>query len=129
VPARWPKRIAGFARRARIALPGQPGPGGRGRRRGLTARELAVLMLAAAGRSTCEIPAELFILVKTASVHVSSITASAAPPAAAGWPASPAFFSAHAVVEIGREHLASGSRPAYGFAINLAVNGGRNGEA
>jgi len=64
-----------------------------------------VLRLAAAGRSNCEIPAEAFISAKTASVHVSSITASAAPPAAAGppWPpTSSAFFSARGVVETGQ---------------------------
>ena len=40
---------------------------------GLTARELEVLQLVAAGRSNREIAAELFISAKTASVHVSNI--------------------------------------------------------
>ncbi len=42
---------------------------------GLTARELEVLELIAAGRSNREIAAELFISAKTASVHVSNILA------------------------------------------------------
>jgi DNA-binding CsgD family transcriptional regulator len=41
--------------------------------RGLTARELEVLLLLAAGRSNREIATELFIAPKTASVHVSNI--------------------------------------------------------
>jgi DNA-binding NarL/FixJ family response regulator len=41
----------------------------------LTGRELEVLRLVAAGRSNREIAAELFISVKTASVHVSNILA------------------------------------------------------
>jgi DNA-binding NarL/FixJ family response regulator len=40
---------------------------------GLTARELEVLRLVAAGRSNREIASELFISAKTASVHVSNI--------------------------------------------------------
>jgi DNA-binding NarL/FixJ family response regulator len=40
---------------------------------GLTARELEVLQLVAAGRSNRDIAAELFISAKTASVHVSNI--------------------------------------------------------
>jgi DNA-binding CsgD family transcriptional regulator len=40
---------------------------------GLTARELEVLQLVAAGRSNSEIAEELFISPKTASVHVSNI--------------------------------------------------------
>ena len=44
-------------------------------RLGLTARELEVLRLVAAGRSNREIASELFISVKTASVHVSNILA------------------------------------------------------
>ncbi len=51
------------------------GPGGRGPLAGLTSRELEVLALLAAGRSNKEIGAELFIAVKTASVHVSNILA------------------------------------------------------
>jgi DNA-binding CsgD family transcriptional regulator len=42
---------------------------------GLTVRELDVLRLVAAGRSNREIADELFISVKTASVHVSNILA------------------------------------------------------
>ena len=79
--------IALLARRARITL-GRPGeaadaqavPGRAGqaqipeqKRLGLTARELEVLRLVAAGRSNREIAGELFISVKTASVHVSNI--------------------------------------------------------
>jgi len=79
--------IALLARRARITL-GRPGeaadaqtaPGRAGQaqarepeRLGLTARELEVLRLVAAGRSNREIADELFISVKTASVHVSNI--------------------------------------------------------
>jgi len=79
--------IALLARRARITL-GQPGedpdapaaPGRAGRaqipepeRLGLTTRELEVLRLVAAGRSNRDIADELFISVKTASVHVSNI--------------------------------------------------------
>jgi ATP/maltotriose-dependent transcriptional regulator MalT len=67
--------IARLARRARIPLDGAagngqlPGP----QQLGLTARELEVLRLVAAGRSNREIANELFISVKTASVHVSNI--------------------------------------------------------
>jgi DNA-binding CsgD family transcriptional regulator len=79
--------IALLARRARITL-GHPGedpdaqdtPGRAGtaqipelERLGLTARELEVLGLIAAGHSNREIADELFISVKTASVHVSNI--------------------------------------------------------
>ena len=52
------------------AAPAQiSGPG----RLGLTARELEVLRLVAAGRSNRDIAGELFISVKTVSVHVSNI--------------------------------------------------------
>jgi ATP/maltotriose-dependent transcriptional regulator MalT len=76
-----------LARRARISL-GDPGgdagaqaaPGGarhtqvpEPERLGLTSREFEVLRLVAAGRSNREIAGELFISVKTASVHVSNI--------------------------------------------------------
>ena len=74
--------IALLARRARITL-SQPGDAADARaapaqisepeRLGLTARELEVLRLVAAGRSNREIAGELFISVKTASVHVSNI--------------------------------------------------------
>ena len=64
--------IASLARRARIALAaGTAEPG----RLGLTDREFEVLRLVAAGRSNRQIAAELFISVKTASVHVSNILA------------------------------------------------------
>jgi DNA-binding NarL/FixJ family response regulator len=70
--------ISLLARRAMISLeaPGAdsdaetvPKP----ERLGLTARELEVLRLVAAGRSNREIAGELFISAKTASVHVSNI--------------------------------------------------------
>jgi ATP/maltotriose-dependent transcriptional regulator MalT len=74
--------IALLARRARVTL-GPPGDAADARaapvqnaepeRLGLTARELEVLRLVAAGRSNREIASELFISVKTASVHVSNI--------------------------------------------------------
>ena len=76
--------IALLARRARITL-GSPGDDpdalaslaqvSEPDRMGLTARELEVLRLVAAGRSNREIAGELFISVKTASVHVSNILA------------------------------------------------------
>jgi DNA-binding NarL/FixJ family response regulator len=76
-----------LARRARITLARRreaaeaqavPGRAGQAqvtepKRLGLTARELEVLRLVAAGRSNREIASELFISVKTASVHVSNI--------------------------------------------------------
>jgi ATP/maltotriose-dependent transcriptional regulator MalT len=79
--------IALLARRARITLarPGEPagsqaaaGRAGQAQahepeRLGLTERELEVLRLVAAGHSNREIAGELFISVKTASVHVSNI--------------------------------------------------------
>ena len=71
-----------LARRARITL-GQAGEAADTRaaaaqssesaRLGLTARELEVLRLVAAGLSNREIASELFISAKTASVHVSNI--------------------------------------------------------
>jgi DNA-binding CsgD family transcriptional regulator len=74
--------IALLARRARITLD-QPGDAADAMasqarisepdRMGLTVRELDVLRLVAAGRSNREIADELFISVKTASVHVSNI--------------------------------------------------------
>jgi DNA-binding CsgD family transcriptional regulator/tetratricopeptide (TPR) repeat protein len=72
------------ARRARISLSGGDEPaaaGGSvpaqvaGPALGLTAREYDVLRLIAAGHSNREIASELFISVKTASVHVSNILA------------------------------------------------------
>ena len=59
-----------LAQRARIGL-GTDVP--RREQLGLTARELEVLRLVAAGRSNREIAGELFISAKTASVHVSNI--------------------------------------------------------
>ena len=60
-----------LARRARLDVPGIPriAPG----EFGLTEREVEVLRLVAAGRTNKEIAAELYISVKTASVHVSNI--------------------------------------------------------
>ncbi len=71
--------IALLARRARIPLGDSPAAGagpGDGLdpdRLGLTAREFEVLRLVAAGQSNRDIAGELFISVKTASVHVSNI--------------------------------------------------------
>src|SRR5262249_55940393 len=68
--------IRTLAERARIPL-GAPtattaGPPGAARlSHGLTARELAVLRLLAAGRTNAQIGAELYIRPKTAGVHVS----------------------------------------------------------
>ncbi|MEU6998524.1 AAA family ATPase [Nonomuraea sp. NPDC046570] len=61
--------IDSLARRARIVVDDGPAPQGAG----LTAREYEVLELVAAGRSNREIAGELFISVKTVSVHVSNI--------------------------------------------------------
>ena len=60
-----------LARRARLDVPGIPriAQGDLG----LTEREVEVLRLVAAGRTNKEIAAELYISVKTASVHVSNI--------------------------------------------------------
>jgi DNA-binding CsgD family transcriptional regulator len=71
------QQIGQLARRARIDLPAA-GPAGQAAATapaGLTARELDVLRLVAAGRSNRDIAAELFISPKTASVHVSNILA------------------------------------------------------
>ena len=71
--------IALLALRARISLDdAATAPAGHAEapepaRLGLTAREFEVLRLVAAGRSNREIASELFISVKTASVHVSNI--------------------------------------------------------
>ncbi len=73
-----------LARRARISLTRadetatrddgtSPGPAPGEPPLGLTAREYEVLRLVAAGHSNREIASELFISVKTASVHVSNI--------------------------------------------------------
>ena len=66
------QEIGRLARRARIQLPGAVSAGG-GVPFGLTAREMEVLRLVAAGRGNREIAAELFISHRTASVHVSNI--------------------------------------------------------
>jgi DNA-binding CsgD family transcriptional regulator len=69
------ERIGSLARRARLGLPSAP-PGEQAQGiLGLTAREAEVLRLVAAGRSNRDIAAELFISVKTVSVHVSNILA------------------------------------------------------
>jgi ATP/maltotriose-dependent transcriptional regulator MalT len=78
--------IAQLARRGRISLTREaealdeaaagragPAPVPGGSPLGLTAREYEVLRLVAAGHSNREIASELFISVKTASVHVSNI--------------------------------------------------------
>jgi len=74
------EEIARLARRAGVPLAGAPeeraaatAPAGGEPRPALTARELEVLRLVAAGRSNRQIAAELFISVKTVSVHVSNI--------------------------------------------------------
>ncbi|WP_239137720.1 helix-turn-helix transcriptional regulator [Sphaerisporangium rufum] len=68
------ERIDELARRARLPIGERPArEGAEPSRAGLTAREQEVLRLVAAGRSNREIAAELFISVKTASVHVSNI--------------------------------------------------------
>jgi DNA-binding NarL/FixJ family response regulator len=69
------EQIGPLARRARLGLPSAPSAGQPAGILGLTAREIEVLRLVAAGRSNREIAAELFISAKTASVHVSNILA------------------------------------------------------
>jgi DNA-binding CsgD family transcriptional regulator len=69
-----------LARRGRIdlaeqAAPDKPATAGPDDELGLTRRELEVLRLVADGRSNRQIAEELFISVKTASVHVSNILA------------------------------------------------------
>ena len=73
VPLR--EQIRSLARRARLGVPAGPGAGQPEGVLGLTAREIEVLRLVAAGRSNRDIAAELFISAKTASVHVSNILA------------------------------------------------------
>ncbi|MDF5752334.1 helix-turn-helix transcriptional regulator [Spongiactinospora sp. TRM90649] len=63
--------IGELARRVRVTVGG--GPAQEGSPLGLTARETGVLRLVAEGRSNREIAQELFISVKTVSVHVSNI--------------------------------------------------------
>jgi len=65
-------RINDLARRTRVSLGGAVTEAPR---LGLTPREEEVLRLVAAGRSNREIAEDLFISVKTASVHVSNILA------------------------------------------------------
>lgn len=69
------ERIATVAGRGRVELWPEEGGGPSAAPFGLTARELEVLKLLGEGRSNREIAAELFITVKTASVHVSNILA------------------------------------------------------
>jgi ATP/maltotriose-dependent transcriptional regulator MalT len=69
------EQIGSLARRARLGLPTVPSGGQPPGTLGLTAREVEVLRLVAAGRSNRDIAAELFISAKTASVHVSNILA------------------------------------------------------
>jgi DNA-binding NarL/FixJ family response regulator len=69
------EQIGSLARRARLSLPSIPSGGQPPGSLGLTAREIEVLRLVAAGRSNRDIAAELFISAKTASVHVSNILA------------------------------------------------------
>jgi DNA-binding NarL/FixJ family response regulator len=66
------QQISQLARRARIEIAGAA-PVTAGAPFGLTARELEVLRLVAAGRGNREIAAELFISPKTVSVHVSNL--------------------------------------------------------
>jgi len=71
------QHISQLARRARIqvASPGNSDVSGPAAPFGLTAREMEVLRLVAAGRSNREIAAELFISPRTAGVQVSNILA------------------------------------------------------
>jgi DNA-binding NarL/FixJ family response regulator len=69
------ERIESLARRGRLNLPAGTAGSQAAGSFGLTAREIEVLRLVAAGRSNRDIAAELFISVKTVSVHVSNILA------------------------------------------------------
>jgi ATP/maltotriose-dependent transcriptional regulator MalT len=69
------QQIGSLARRSRLGLPSVPSARQPAGISTLTAREIEVLRLVATGRSNREIAAELFISVKTASVHVSNILA------------------------------------------------------
>jgi len=68
------EQIGSLARRARLSLPAGPAHALRPGVLRLTAREIEVLRLIAAGHSNRDIAAELFISGKTASVHVSNRT-------------------------------------------------------
>ncbi|MEU8146211.1 AAA family ATPase [Nonomuraea sp. NPDC048901] len=67
------ERLDALARRGRVAVADEPAPDGLPL--GLTAREMEVLRHVAEGHSNREIAGELFISVKTVSVHVSNILA------------------------------------------------------
>jgi DNA-binding NarL/FixJ family response regulator len=70
--------MATLARKMRLRLGGKPSTvaeGSAGAPYGLTARELEVLVLMAAGRTNRQIAEALFISRSTASVHVSHILA------------------------------------------------------
>jgi DNA-binding NarL/FixJ family response regulator len=68
--------VGSTAKRGAVAAIGTPGDrDGDASKLGLTPREVDVLRLIAAGRSNRKIADELFISVKTASVHVSNILA------------------------------------------------------
>jgi DNA-binding CsgD family transcriptional regulator/tetratricopeptide (TPR) repeat protein len=67
--------LTSLGRRSRLGHDQAAGPGPAGPLRHLTAREIEVLRLLAAGRSNKEIAGALFITPKTASVHVSNILA------------------------------------------------------
>jgi DNA-binding CsgD family transcriptional regulator len=70
------QRLGAFPLAAQLAeLSRRAGPSGDADEPGLTARELEVLRLVAAGQSNREIAAALVISPKTASVHVSNILA------------------------------------------------------
>jgi ATP/maltotriose-dependent transcriptional regulator MalT len=68
-------QIEQLARLAHISTAAKPGGGTDPDRPKLTPRETKVLRLVATGRSNRQIAEELFISVKTASVHVSNILA------------------------------------------------------
>src|SRR5262249_21874311 len=76
-PPGAPRRgqIESLAGGARLSLPAGTAGSQTAGSFGLTAREIEVLRLVAAGRSNRDIAAELFISTKTASVHVSNILA------------------------------------------------------
>ena len=71
VPLR--RALVALGRRLGVSVSSSAVPSGRGPLAALTAREIEVLRLLAAGHSNREIAAALFIAPKTASVHVSNI--------------------------------------------------------